>query len=315
MKVIFMGTPEFAAEILQAVAACPVEVTAVFTQPDRPVGRKQQLTPPAVKTTAEALGIPVFQPERIKKGDWTERIEAMAPDLIVVAAYGQLLSQRLLDIPPLGCINIHGSLLPYYRGAAPIQWSVANGETTTGVTAMRMDIGMDTGDILLTREVPITDTDTAETMYTSLAKEGAILIREVIERLLAGEVLPRRPQPEGATYAPILKKEDGLLDWTWTTRQIDCRIRGFSPWPGTFTFWKGQKMMIEEAVPAVEEAGDEEKPGALRITQEKHPKLLVRTGDGWLQIRRLGLQGKKSMEAEAFLRGHDLSGSLLESNG
>ena len=314
MKVVFMGTPDFAAEILKALRQCPVELQAIFTQPDRPVGRRQVMTPPAVKVLAEEYGLPVYQPERIKRVRWVEELRSLAPDLIVVAAYGQILSREILDIPPLGCINIHGSLLPRYRGAAPIQWCIANGEEKTGVTAMQMNEGMDTGDMLLKREVPIAADETAESLFRKLADEGALLIREVVERLLAGEVLPREKQDEAqATYAPILKKEDGLIDWSRPAKEISCRIRGFYPWPGSYTYWQGQKLLIEEACP-LEEEGEGE-PGAVQpgLSGGKQTRLLVQTGKGLLQIKRLQPQGKKSMEAEAFLRGHSLQGAVLGS--
>ena len=312
MKVIFMGTPEFAADILRAVHDCPVELTAVFTQPDRPVGRRQVLTPPAVKVLAQEYGLPVFQPERIKRPRWTELLRSMEPDLVIVAAYGQILSQEILDIPRLGCINVHASLLPRYRGAAPIQRCIADGETVTGVTAMQMDAGMDTGDILLKREVPIRTEDTALTLSRTLANEGALLIREVIRRLLQGKTLPREKQNEAeATYAPMLKKEEGLMDWTQSAKQLDGRIRGFDPWPGAYTFWGERKLLIEKALP-LEEKG-EGVPGAVQPyeAQAKHKTLRIQTGSGLLEIQRLQLQGKKSMTAEDFLRGNSLQGVVL----
>lgn len=312
MKIVFMGTPDFAAEILKAVWEENETLEAVFTQPDKPVGRKQIMTPPPVKVLAESYGVPVYQPRRIKRPRWVELLQDMAPDLIVVAAYGQILSKEILDIPRFGCINIHASLLPRYRGAAPIQWCIVNGETVTGVTAMQMDVGLDTGDMMIKQEVNITGEDTGESLHDKLAAAGAKVIREVIRRLEKGEKLPREKQlEEAASYAPILKKEDGLICWERSAKEIDCQIRGFYPWPGAFTYWNDKKLTIEKAVPL--EMNSENQPGyvLLQDPSEKRKKLWIQTGDGVLQVEMLQMQGKKSMEADAFLRGNALQGERL----
>lgn len=316
MRIVYMGTPEIAASVLEAVHELPVEIVGVWTQPDKPVGRKQVLTMPPVKVLAQQYGIPVYQPERIKRKAAVEELRALKPDLILVTAYGQLLSEEILQLPPLGCINMHASLLPKYRGAAPIQWAIVRGEKETGVTAMMMDKGMDTGDILLSRRVKIEAQDTAETLYDKLAAAGGCVMQEVVKRLLRGEGLPREKQKEEeATYAPIIKKEDGRIDWRQSAGQIEQMVRGFYSWPCAYTELDGKKLTVLEAE-ALEGAAAAE-PGA--ILEEglagKHRQMLVQTGDGVLKIKRLQLQGKKAMEADAFLRGNEVSGKVLGKEG
>lgn len=313
MRIVYMGTPEIAASVLQAVHELPVEIVGVWTQPDKPVGRKQILTPPPVKVLAEQYGLPVYQPQRIKRKTEVQRLQELQPDLILVTAYGQILSEEILAIPPLGCINMHASLLPRYRGAAPIQWAIVNGEKETGVTAMMMDCGVDTGDMLLRRAVPIEPEETAQSLYQKLASEGAALMQEVVRRLLAGETLPREKQPEEqATYAPMIQKEDGLIDWSQSAQQIEQKMRGFAPWPGVYTHLDGKKLSILEAQAALE-AAEPQKPGTVleEGLQGKHPRFLVQTGRGVLEVKQLQLQGKKAMAAEAFLRGSALNGKIL----
>ena len=319
MRVVYMGTPEIAAKVLEAVHELPVEIVGVWTQPDKPVGRKQVLTPPPVKVLAEQYGIPVYQPERIKRKAAVAELEALRPDLILVTAYGQLLSEKILNIPPLGCINMHASLLPKYRGAAPIQWVIVNGEKETGVTAMMMDKGMDTGDMLIKRTVAIAENDTAETLYDKLAEEGGALIKEVVSRLLAGETLPREKQNDDeATYAPIIQKEHGLIDWSKGACQIEQMVRGFYSWPCAYTMLEDKKLTVlkahvfsEEECEALATSGVEVGSVLSEGLAGKRKKLLVHTGNGVLQIDQLQLQGKKAMEADAFLRGCDLTGKKL----
>lgn len=315
MRVVYMGTPEIAAKVLKAVHEMPVDIVGVWTQPDKPVGRRQVMTPPPVKTLAVEYGIPVYQPQRIKRKSAVAELKALQPDLILVTAYGQLLSEEILAIPPMGCINMHASLLPKYRGAAPIQWAVASGETETGVTAMRMDKGMDTGDILLQKTVAIEEQETAETLYDKLAEEGGRLMQEVLSVLLSGRELPRREQAEEeATYAPIIRKEDGKIDWTMSARQIEQRVRGFYPWPCAFTGLDGKKLTVLRARVLTEEKADNAAaPGTVlpQGLEGRHQRLLVQTGSGVLELLQVQLQGKKAMEAEAFLRGACVNGKTL----
>lgn len=316
MKVVYMGTPEIAASVLAKVIELSktedIELQAVFTQPDKPVGRKQIMTPPAVKVMAEAAGIPVYQPKRIKRPRWVEILKELSPDLILVTAYGQILSQEILDIPPMGCINMHASLLPKYRGAAPIQWVIVNGEEKTGVTAMQMDAGMDTGDMIITREVSVEKTDNCDTLYEKLSVEGALLIEEVLKKLLKGETLPRIPQNhEEATYASMITREHGLIDWNKSAEAIECMNRGFFGWPGTYSFlhFEGSEetkkcSVLKVSFPENIQTDCQEIGKILpEYLTGKHPRLIVVTGEGLLEIRSLQMVGKKAMETEAFLRG------------
>lgn len=315
LRVAYMGTPEIAATVLRAVCEMPVEIVGVWTQPDRPVGRKQIMTKPPVKIVAEEKGIPVYQPLRVKRKAAVQELVEAAPDLIFVTAYGQILSEEILQIPRLGCINLHTSLLPKYRGAAPIQWAIVNGETVTGVTAMQMDVGMDTGDILVQRQVAIDAEETAGSLTDKLAAEGADLAKEVLQRLIDGETLPRQKQEEAqATYAPIIQKEDGCIDWNKSARQIEQQIRGFLEWPGAYTQLEERKIIVLKAkVLAEAEAKQWSSEESLPVGSVleaglagKHPQLLIQTGEGILQILTLQVQGKKEMQAEAFLRGNSL---------
>lgn len=320
IKVVFMGTPAYAATILEGVLASPVaEVIAVFTQPDKPVGRKQVLTPSEVKLVAEAHNIPIYQPRHVKREKWVNILKELAPDLIVVAAFGQIISQEILDIPPMGCINSHGSLLPKYRGAAPIQWCIADGETKTGVTAMMMDAGIDTGAMILKSEVEIDPTDTAETLSAKMAEAGAAQMQEVLRLLSLGELPTPEPQDDALAgeYARMLTKKDGEADFTMPARLLDCRVRAFRPWPGVYTELEGLRLEIQAAKPLTADEFPEAaglKPGTVleSALKGKHPRFLIQTGNGILEVTELQLQGKKAMPAEAFLRGKDLTGVCFE---
>ena len=308
MRIVFMGTPDFAVPVLKAAADTGAEIIGVYTQPDRPVGRKQILTPSPVKVYALEQGFPVFQPERIKRKAEVEALEALQPDLILVAAYGQILSQRILDIPPYGCINMHASLLPKFRGAAPIQRAIVAGETVTGITAMQMDAGMDTGAMIRKVEVEITPQDTAETLHDKLAEAAGSLTTFVLKMLEAGETLPLVPQNDDeATYAPMLRREDGLIDWNRTAKEILDQIRGFYPWPGTYTFWNGQKLSIVEAE-GTQKTSDSICPGKVHVEQNC---MYIETADAMIRVLRLQLQGKKCMEAKAFLLGNHPDQQIL----
>lgn len=303
-----MGTPDIAADVLKELLGMKEisEIVGVFTQPDKPVGRKQILTPSPVKELALSEGIPVFQPRRIKKEKPVAELKALDPDLIIVTAYGQILSEEILNIPPMGCINMHASLLPKYRGAAPIQWSIVRGEKMTGVTAMQMDKGMDTGDILLQKEVEICPDETEESLLQKLSLAGRGLIREVVEKLAEGQSLPREKQEESkATYAPIIVKEDGLIDWGKSARDIDRMVRGFHVWPGAYTSFEGKKLTILESGISTETKDPAPEAGSIypEAAAGKKPRFLVQTGCGVLEIRKLQLQGKKAMASADFLRG------------
>ena len=293
-----MGTPSFAVPTLERIVTAGHVVTAVFTQPDRPKGRGQKESMPPVKEAALRLGLLVHQPERVRRTEVVEQLRAMAPDAMVVVGYGQIIPKAILDIPPHGIINVHASLLPKYRGAAPIQWAIARGETRTGVTTMRINEGLDTGDILLKWQTEIGPAENAVELGARLAEAGA----ELLIRTLA-ELSTIRPQPQDdalATLAPILKKEDGKIEWQLSAREILNRIRGFEPWPGGYGFLRGQRLQIAKA--ALGEA--KLTPGALRVMNHK---LYAGCGGGeTIELREVQLEGKKRMPAAAFLNGFPL---------
>jgi len=299
MKLVFMGTPAFAVPSLERTVEAGHQVVAVFTQPDRPKGRGQKDAMPPVKETALRLGLAVDQPERVRRPEVVEQLRAMAPEAMVVVGYGQIIPKAILDIPPQGIINVHASLLPKYRGAAPIQWAIARGETSTGVTTMRINEGLDTGDMLLKWETAIGPEETAVELGRRLAAAGA----DLLVRTLAG--LPAiQPQPQDdsqATYAPILKKEDGKIDWQLSARAILNRIRGFEPWPGGYGFLRGQRLQIWSAA-----SGDQQLlPGALRTVNRK---LYVGCGrEESIVLREVQLEGKKRMPSAAFMNGFPIS--------
>jgi methionyl-tRNA formyltransferase len=302
MRVIFMGTPSFAAPILRAIHESVHVPIGVVTQPDRPRGRGRKLAISPVKELAAELGLPIMQPRTTGDEAFIEEVDRMSPDLIVVAAYGRLLTKNLLDIPPRGCINVHASLLPKYRGAAPIQWAIAKGERKTGVTIMKMDEGMDTGDILLAQEVAIGEEDTAQSLHDRLAQAGARLIVEALDQLDRGTLRPIPQNHAEASYAPILKKEDGLIDWNQGAREIFNRIRGFNPWPGAFTHLKGMQLKIFRGGIIDEEARDV--PG--KVIQSGPEGVKVATGKGYLLIREVQLEGRTRMPIREFLVGNKI---------
>ena len=312
MKVVFMGTPEFAVDTLKACISAH-EVVAVFTQPDKPKGRGNKMTPPPVKVIAEENGIPVHQPDRIRKGEWPEIIRQYAPDVIVVVAYGQLLSKEILDIPRLGCINNHASLLPKYRGAAPINWAIAEGETVSGVTTMLMDEGLDTGDMLLKYEVEITSEMDAQVLHDILKVKGAELLIQTLEGLEAGTIIPEKQGDSDSRYASLLSKDLTTVDWTMNAKQIHNRIRGFNPWPVAHTKLEQQTLKIFKAT--VMDELKVEIDNALPGTVVKVDKagIYVMTGDGTLRIDELQWGSGKRMTTQAFLLGHVISvGIILE---
>lgn len=295
-RIVFMGSPDFAVPSLEALAR-RYPVVGVVTQPDRPAGRGKSLTPPAVKQTALRLGIPVIQPEKLRQPDAMEQLHAWAPEVIVVAAFGQILRPEVLDLPPFGCINVHGSLLPRWRGAAPIQAAILAGDKETGITIMKMDAGVDTGPILSQCAIPIADNETGESLFAKLAPLGADLLLETLPRYLSGELQPR-PQPEeGITYAPMLKKEDGLLDFSQPAVALERRVRAMNPWPGAFFEWNSTPIKVLRA--SVRKV---KSPGAgNRLTVEGRPALGC--GEGVLILEEVQPAGKKPMPGKAFLVG------------
>jgi methionyl-tRNA formyltransferase len=302
MRLIFLGTPEFAVPSLEALVAAGHEVAAVYTQPDRPRGRGRQLAAPPVKEAAMRHGMPVRQPERIRRPEVIEEIRQLAPEVMVVVGYGQILPPALLAIPPRGILNVHASLLPKYRGAAPIQWAIANGEWETGVTIMKIDEGLDTGDILLQRATEIGEQETAPELAARLAVLGAELLVEALGRL--DEIRPRPQNHELASYAPVLKKEDGRIDWRWEAKKIYNRSRGFVPWPGTYTEFRGQILHIWKAKPL--EDAELGPPGTLHASNRR---LMVACGNQTaLELLEVQLEGRKRMSAKAFLNGQRLHG-------
>jgi len=299
MRLVFFGTPEFALPSLQALVRAGHRIAAVITQPDRPAGRGGRLLPPPVKRFAESLGLVVRQPERIREAEFIAWLRSLEPEAGVLVGYGQIIPQTIIDIPPLGIINLHASLLPKYRGAAPIEWAIARGETRTGVTTIRIDAGLDTGDILLQRETEIGPEETAIELRERLAAMGAQLLVETLEGLLAGTVVPRPQDHAQATLAPRLRKEDGRIDWNWTAREIANRVRAFQPWPGAYTWLRGKLLHIWRA--RAQDASGSGPPGSLHAQADR---LWVSCGSGSaLEILELQLEGRKRMPATDFLRG------------
>ena len=308
LRLVFMGTPDFAVPSLQALLDGPDQVVAVVCQPDRQRGRGKILSPPPVKVLAAAHSIPVLQPESVRKELFLEQIRELAPDLLVVVAYGKILPGALLRLPPLGAINVHGSLLPKYRGAAPIQWAVIQGETRTGITIMQLDEGMDTGDILLVAPVSIGPQETAGSLFARLALLGGQTLATAVTQLKQGQ-LPRQPQDSAlATSAPMLTKEQGHLDWSLPAAHLHYLIRGLDPWPSAFSFLAGKRYRFFN--PEIVKRHPPEPPGT--ICRADSQGLLIATGVDCLLIREVQPEGKKRMEVAACLRGAPIaSGTLL----
>jgi methionyl-tRNA formyltransferase len=303
MRLVFLGTPAFAVPSLERLVAAGHDVVLVVTQPDRPLGRGLREAMSPVKQAALRLGLPVAQPERVRRPDSVEMLRSLAPDVMVVVGYGQIVPQSVIDIPPLGIVNVHSSLLPKYRGAAPAQWAIANGETRTGVTTMRIDAGLDTGDILLARETKIGPQETAVELNARLALIGADLLMETLNGLHGGTIAPRRQDSAQATLAPLLKKEDGLIDWGLPATSIHNRLRGFQPWPGAYTTFRGQTLHIWQArtVPDAE-------PRPLGSGSFLRLKpLTVACASGALELLEVQLEGRRRMSAADFANGHRLT--------
>lgn len=297
MRIVFMGTPDFAVPSLQALIDAGHDVCAVYTQPDKPQGRKQILTAPPVKTLALEHDIPVFQPNTLKNEDEQARLRELAPEVIIVVAYGKLLPKAVLDIPPHGCINVHGSLLPRWRGAAPIQWAVIAGDEMAGVTTMQMAEGLDTGDMLLTYETKVGEKETAGELFDRLAQSGAELLTQTLVKL--DEITPRPQDDAQSCYAHMLDKQMAVIDWSRSAHEIDCLIRGLNPWPIALTTLSGERLKVF----AAEKANGRGEPGTVL---EADPKkgLTVACGEGALKLTEIQLVGGKRMKATDFLRGH-----------
>jgi methionyl-tRNA formyltransferase len=300
MRIAFMGTPEFAVPSLEALLKSDDEVVGIVTQPDRPKGRGQILTPSPVKRIAIREGLPVLQPIKMKDPDFLAALTGWKPDVIAVAAFGRILPSAILTLPIKGCINVHGSLLPKYRGAAPIQWAIINGETETGITTMLMDEGMDTGPILLQEKIPIAPDDTAGSLSPRLAELGGRLLVETIARLKAGTLVPRPQDDTLATMAPLLKKEDGLIDWTLPAVAIVNRIRGLTPWPGAYTFLGPDRWVLCRAV-ALNQPGSGPPGQIMAVTKDA---IHVATGSEILAITELQPANSRRMTVMQYLAGH-----------
>jgi methionyl-tRNA formyltransferase len=300
MRVVFLGTPEFAVPSLKALAS-QHEVKAVYTQPDRPKGRGNRVAASPVKIAALELGIEVLQPARIRRPENFAALAAWDAEMMVVVGYGQIIPQSIIDLPRYGILNVHASLLPKYRGAAPIQWAIANGETVTGVTIMQIDAGLDTGEMLLKESLPISPTETAPELAVRLSLMGAELLLEVMVQMEASKVKREKQRSEEATLAPILKKEDGLVDWRRSAQEIYDRWRGFNPWPGAYTFFRGQQMAILRAQPVKRGSG-----AAGRIWAERRQAFVSCGGTTTLELLEVQLPGRRRMGADAFLNGYRL---------
>ncbi len=319
-RVVFMGTPDFAAGILKALTGAGHEVIAAFTQPDRPKGRKGRLQMPPVKELALSLGIAVYQPERIRTPENVQLIASLRPDFIVAAAFGQIIPQSILDIPPYGCLNVHASLLPKWRGAAPIQWSILEGDEVTGVTIMRMNAGLDTGDMILKKEVPVREDETGDSLFLALMEAGAGLLPEAMEQILNGcAVYTPQPEESPTPYAKMLTRQSGLIDWSQGADRICRMVRAFDSWPGTFSFLNGKMLKILKAEEVPRSPGTQDaqncRPAkddllppsdceAGTVVEASRERLTVQTGRGLVRILEVQPEGKKRMEAGAFLRGY-----------
>jgi methionyl-tRNA formyltransferase len=297
-RIVFMGTPEFAAPVLEALVDAH-QVVGVVTQPDRPAGRGRRLVPSPVKQLAVERGLPTFQPNSLRPPEAVTHLATWEPDVIVVAAFGQILRQDVLDLPPHGCLNVHASLLPRWRGAAPIAAAILAGDEITGVTIMQMDAGLDTGPTLSQGEVLIRPDDTRATLEQRLARLGAELLVDTLPAYLSGNVVPRNQPDEGTTYARQLCKEDGLLDWSLPAIELGRRVRAFTPWPGAFTTWHGQRLKVLQATPLP--ATRQDVPPGTVVTLGDGAAAV--TGSGALSLEEVQLAGKRSIDINAFLRG------------
>jgi methionyl-tRNA formyltransferase len=306
LRIIFMGTPEFACPTLQKLIDRDERIVAVVTQPDRPKGRGQRLTPTPVKELAARHAIPVYQPHRVRDPEFIELLRKLTPDVIVVVAFGQILPKSLLDIPPQGCINVHASLLPRYRGAAPLNWCIINGENETGVTTMLMDVGLDTGPMLLKQSTPIDENEDIVSLHDRMSAMGANLLSDTLDGLSAGTIVPREQDGSRSCYAPMLKKADGLIDWSRDARSIHNLVRGLAVWPVAQTFLDGQALKVYRS----RTAGGNGPPGTVLRADKNGLEVACLTGS--LIIEEMQLAGKKRLDAASFLAGYPIpAGTLL----
>lgn len=302
MKVIFMGTPDFSVGTLEALVAAGHEVCLAVTQPDKPKGRGKEMQYTPVKTSALAHDIPVYQPRRVREPECVDELRKYEADVMVVVAFGQILPKEILELTPYGCINVHASLLPKYRGAAPIQWAIIHGETVTGVTTMQMDEGLDTGDMLLKSEVPIETEETGESLHDKLAEAGAKLCVETLTALQAGTVTREKQGDSPTAYAKMLTKELGEIDWEKPAVEIERLVRGLNSWPSAYTHWNDKVMKIWKT--EVKNTEGKQAPGTIAAVEKD--RFYVQTGEGQLGVLELQIPGKKRMDAGSFLRGYHL---------
>nr|WP_317283296.1 methionyl-tRNA formyltransferase [uncultured Sellimonas sp.] len=309
MKIIFMGTPDFSVGTLEALIDAGHEIVLAVTQPDKPKGRGKEMQFPPVKETALKYGIEVYQPKRIREPECIEKLREYQADIMVVIAFGQILPKEILEMTPYGCVNVHASLLPKYRGAAPIQWAVINGETVSGVTTMQMDEGLDTGDMLLKTEVVLDEKETGGSLHDRLAKEGAKLCVETLKQLEAGTIVPEKQGESPTEYAKMLDKHMGEINWNQKADDIERLIRGLNPWPSAYTTWKDKTMKIWAADCEADLQTANAVPGeVIRVTKTD---FAVKTGAGNLIIKELQIPGKKRMDAASFMRGYEIEKGMI----
>jgi methionyl-tRNA formyltransferase len=310
-RIVFMGTPEFALPSLKILLDKGENVVCVVTQPDRAKGRGRKVLPPPVKEFALQAAIPVLQPQRIRGDDFHAAMRKFEPDIIALTAYGNILPGNIINLPPLGTINVHGSLLPKYRGAAPVQWALINGETETGITIMQMDEGIDTGDILLQDRIPIDAADTAGTLSVKLAALGGKALGKALDLLRLDKLKPVKQDEKQASLAPLLKKEDGLVDWSQSAAEISCLIRGLDPWPATYTTLSGKRLRLFSPEVVAKPSSHNFSEAGIVCSADRHG-LLVTTGDGCLLIKEIQPEGARRMDVHAFISGKPIQpGTVL----
>ena len=305
-RIVFMGTPEFAVPSLQVLLDRGENIVCVVTQPDRPRGRGRKIMPPPIKELALQASIPVLQPDTVKGAEFLSELQQFAPDIITLTAFGNILPGRIINLPPLGTINVHGSLLPKYRGAAPIQWALINGEKETGVTIMQMDEGIDTGDILLQEKVAISTDDTAGSLSIKLALLGAKALGKALDLLRAGKLQPAKQDETKASIAPLLRKEMGLIDWSQTAQQISCLIRGLDPWPTTYTTLSGKRLRLFSPREIDRDLCKTAFAVPGTVCRAERDGLLITTGKGCLLIREIQAEGSRRMSVAAFISGNPI---------